>query len=89
MKSVSIIVRGKVQGVWFRASTAETARKIGIKGFVRNLPDGTVYIEAEADEHTLAALIAWCREGSPFAEVSSLTVEEIEPAGFSSFEVSA
>ncbi len=87
MKSISIKVRGKVQGVWFRASTGEMALKLGVNGIVRNERDGSVYIEAEGDVQAIAKLITWCNQGPEFAEVQSIEVEEIQARGFEKFEI--
>ena len=72
MKHLDVWVTGKVQGVWFRASTKETADRLGLVGTVRNEPDGSVSVEAEGDEETLAALLQWLHEGPPLAEVSGV-----------------
>jgi acylphosphatase len=56
-KRFSIRVNGRVQGVFFRASTKEVADQLGVRGFVRNEPDGKVYIEAEADEEALKRFV--------------------------------
>src|SRR5258706_2006965 len=68
-KHISINVTGKVQGVFFRASAREKAEELGVKGFVRNEPDGSVYIEAEAEEIILEQFLDWCREGPPRARI--------------------
>lgn len=75
MKRISIHVRGKVQGVFYRASTVTKAQQLGVNGFVRNEPDGSVYMEAEGNEDKLNELIAWCRFGPPRARVDEVTVE--------------
>jgi acylphosphatase len=81
-------VSGRVQGVAFRASTAQAARRLGLRGWVRNLPDGRVEIEAEGDRAALEALVAWCRRGPPAARVVGLTVAWIEPCGdLDAFEI--
>ncbi len=87
IKRVSVRVTGKVQGVFYRASTRDKAMALGLKGFVRNEPDDSVYIEAEGNEQQLNELIAWCRQGPPRAEVSDLIVKESEVVGFVKFEV--
>ncbi|HEY5748192.1 MAG TPA: acylphosphatase [Chryseolinea sp.] len=76
MKHMAIHVIGKVQGVFYRASTVEKARALGLKGFVQNEPDGSVYIEAEGDDIALQALLAWCRQGPPHARVSDVIAKE-------------
>lgn len=89
MKRVSILVKGKVQGVFYRASTVTKAQQLGVKGFVRNEPDGSVYIEAEGNEEKLNELIAWCRVGPPRARVDEVLVETYSTLGsFTDFRVS-
>ncbi len=68
-KRVHLIIHGRVQGVWFRASTQEVARRLGIQGWVRNRRDGTVEVLAEGDEAKIEELVAWCHEGPPGAVV--------------------
>ncbi len=86
-KAIRIIVRGKVQGVWFRASAKKEADLLGLKGFVMNYPDGSVYMEATGGEKQLKAFIAWCRQGPPQAAVSSLQVDDVEPGNFQEFKI--
>lgn len=69
-----ILVKGKVQGVFFRASTKEVADNLGIRGEVKNLPDGNVWIAAEGEEPVLETFIAWCRQGPPGATVTAIEV---------------
>ncbi|WKZ59106.1 MAG: acylphosphatase [Cyclobacteriaceae bacterium] len=89
MKRVSILVRGKVQGVFYRASTVTKAQQLGVNGFVRNESDGSVYIEAEGDEGKINELIAWCRIGPPRARVDEVLVETYSTLGsFTDFRVS-
>lgn len=76
MKHISIRVAGKVQGVFFRASAVSAAQQIGVCGFVRNEPDGSVYMEAEGSDEQLKALIAWCKIGPPRARVDEVHVNE-------------
>jgi acylphosphatase len=74
------IVRGRVQGVCFRAETREQARRLGLCGWVRNLPDGRVEVLAEGSEQHVRELIAWCQTGPPHARVDM--IEEF-PESFS------
>ena len=69
-----IWISGLVQGVWYRASAKDVARRLGLRGWVRNLPDGRVEIVAEGDEEALKALIDWCWEGPPLARVENVEV---------------
>lgn len=87
-KHISIKVTGKVQGVFFRASTRDVARKLGLKGFVRNEPDGGVYIEAEGDETTLTEFTEWCRQGPRLAQVDHVDIKEGAGEGFRDFVIS-
>jgi len=85
---VHLVVSGRVQGVAFRASTVEAARRLGLRGWVRNLPDGRVEAEAEGDRPQLEALVAWCRRGPPAARVLDLAVTWGEPRGdLAGFEI--
>jgi acylphosphatase len=72
-------VRGRVQGVWFRASTAERAATLGLRGRAENRPDGTVLVHAAGEPDALDALIAWLHRGPPMAQVDAVAVEVIEP----------
>jgi acylphosphatase len=87
IKHVSILVKGKVQGVFFRASTKEKADEIGVNGFVRNQLNGDVYIEAEADEMQLTEFISWSKHGPRKANVESCLVEEGKVVGFTEFKI--
>ncbi len=72
---VHLVVSGIVQGVSFRAYTVDEARRLGVAGWVRNLPDGRVEAEAEGDREAVEALVAWCRRGPPAARVEGVEVE--------------
>jgi acylphosphatase len=73
-RTVKIIVKGRVQGVWFRAGTQITAHKLDIVGTVRNLPDHSVEIIAQGESSNIDSLINWSRRGVPFARVDSVDV---------------
>lgn len=87
IKHYNIWIAGKVQGVWFRASARNKAKELGICGWVRNLPDGRVYAEAEGEEDALQEFIAWCHRGPELAKVSNVIVEEGLVKGFYDFEI--
>ncbi len=73
MKKAAIIkVYGRVQGVGFRYYTQKKANELGITGFVKNRPDGSVYIEAEGEEDKLELFIDWCEVGPSWAHVTKL-----------------
>jgi len=82
-----IKVTGKVQGVWFRDSTLKKAQELGVKGFVKNQADGSVYMEVEGTESALQAFVQWCHEGPPFAKVEAVEVEEMELTYFEKFKI--
>jgi acylphosphatase len=74
LKQVQVSVRGRVQGVFFRASTQREARRLGLVGWVRNRPDGGVDIFAEGEEDSLKDLIAWAQRGPSAARVERVDV---------------
>ena len=84
---LAIRVTGKVQGVFYRASTRDKARSLGLCGFVRNEHDGSVYIEAEGDKEKLDQFVNWCKQGPPNARVDKVEVAEREIKNFSQFEI--
>ena len=71
---VHLVIAGQVQGVSFRAYTVDEARALGVRGWVRNLPDGRVEAEAEGAREAVEALVGWCRHGPPAARVESMQV---------------
>ena len=89
LMSVHLIVQGKVQGVWFRAGTQEQAKHLGLSGWVKNCPDGTVEIHAEGEKETLEKFVDWCRKGPPAAQVSTLEIECVKPQRLTDFEIRA
>lgn len=74
-----ILVAGRVQGVGYRLSCAHVASRLGVDGYVRNLPDGRVEIVAAGDPEQVERLVSWCRIGPPAARVSAVSVTD-EPA---------
>ena len=82
-----IKVAGKVQGVFFRASTKDVARQFGVKGWVKNESDGTVLIWAEGDERALNKFVEWVRQGPTYARVDNVSTKEETDAHHSDFEV--
>jgi len=87
MKHLHIRVSGKVQGVYYRATCKAVADQLGVKGFVMNQPDGSVYIEAEGNNYTLEAFLEFCKEGPEAAEVVEVHSEEAPLRGYQNFEV--
>ena len=87
MKHINIKVIGKVQGVFFRASTKAVADQMGVKGKVKNEKDGSVLIEAEASATILEMFVEWCNKGPEKADVEKVVVEEGELQGYTNFVV--
>ena len=73
-----VVVHGRVQGVFFRGSTVERAQEVGVHGWVRNRPDGTVEAVFEGSAAQVAEMVHYCREGPPWARVGR--IEEFEEA---------
>lgn len=83
-----VIISGRVQGVWFRATTVEMARPLGLVGYVRNRPDGRVEAIFEGPESTVRRAVSWCYRGPRFASVESVDVTWGEPMGeYANFSV--
>lgn len=74
LKEALVIVSGRVQGVWFRASTLEVAREVGTRGYVRNLPDGKVEALLQGTREQIEAVIAFMKKGPPGAVVSDIDI---------------
>lgn len=87
IEAVSIKCRGRVQGIFFRATTKELADKLGISGWVKNELDGSVSIHAEGESELLDELIIWCNRGPEMARVDSVLTEKIQVKGFVDFEI--
>lgn len=83
----NIRISGRVQGVGFRYSARSAAAMCGVKGFVRNLPDGDVYLEVEGESNQLEDFIRWCRQGPPRAKITFIDVYDGEAVGFGGFEI--
>lgn len=78
---VRLHIEGRVQGVFFRASTRSMAGSLGIHGWVRNLPDGAVEAAAEGPEDAVESFTAWCHEGPPGALVTAVRITRETPDG--------
>jgi len=76
---VHLRIEGRVQGVFFRTSTQEQASRLGLRGWVRNCPDGSVEVMAQGAKKSVEALVAWCRQGPRGARVQGVLVEWEEP----------
>ena len=88
MKRIHVIVSGRVQGVFFRAYMEKTANSLNLKGWVRNLPDGRVEILCEGNNADVDAMLVWCRNGPPSANVTGTEISEEPYTGeFSGFSI--
>ena len=85
--AVDVTVTGLVQGVFFRAETRQQAGRLGVTGWARNEPDGSVAAHFEGERDAVEALVAWCREGPSRARVEAVDVRDAEPTGADGFEV--
>ena len=86
-KRVHVYVSGQVQGVFYRAECRRRAQELGLGGFVRNLPDGRVEAAFEEDDADVDAVVNWCHEGTPYADVRSVDATDEEPRGEHDFRV--
>lgn len=77
VRRIRAIVSGRVQGVSYRASTVDEARRLGLVGWVKNRADGSVELEAEGPPDRIDALLAWCKDGPPAARVDRVATEEL------------
>ncbi|MBO8200137.1 acylphosphatase [Streptomyces smyrnaeus] len=87
--SKRVIVTGQVQGVFYRDTCRQTAAAHGVRGWVRNLPDGSVEAVFEGEPQAVDALVEWAHEGPPAAFVDEVRVTEQEPQGHDTFQVRA
>lgn len=85
--SIHCYVSGRVQGVWFRASTQDKAKELGLTGWAKNLPDGRVEVFASGERHLLAQLHEWLKVGPEKAIVEEVTYEELPWKDFGRFGV--
>jgi acylphosphatase len=76
-----VVIRGRVQGVFFRAETRDRARSLGLRGWVRNAPDGTVEAVFEGERERIESILVWCRRGPALADVDDVEVHWESPEG--------
>ncbi|AAZ96812.1 putative acylphosphatase [Thiobacillus denitrificans ATCC 25259] len=85
MKTLHLQIEGRVQGVWFRESMRREAERLGVDGWVRNRPDGSVEAVVQGTDEAVAALVAWAKMGPPLAHVERVDLSETE-GEYSGFE---
>jgi acylphosphatase len=87
-RRVHLHISGRVQGVYYRVTAADEARRLGLSGWVKNLPDGRVEAVAEGRLRQLERFVSWCRQGPPAAEVANVDADWSDAAGdLDSFQV--
>jgi acylphosphatase len=87
MRSIKIKVTGRVQGVGFRYHTMQIAMANNIEGFIKNMPDSSVYIEATGPDDEIELFIEWCRNGPKWAFVENVEVTETNDKPFLGFTI--
>lgn len=87
MKRAEVVVRGAVQGVFFRAETRNRARSLGVGGWVRNAADGSVEAAFEGEDERVESMVDWCRRGPGGARVDDVAVTWAEPVGENGFAI--
>jgi acylphosphatase len=87
MERRRVVVRGLVQGVYFRASVRDRARSLGVAGWVRNLPDGAVEAVFEGPPEAVESMVEYCRRGPGSAVVQEIEVVPEQPEGLAGFRV--
>lgn len=88
IEQIHLLIRGRVQGVFYRKSAAEAANALKLKGFVRNLDDGRVELVAQGEKKQLLAILQWCQDGPPLAlveEIDSTWTKDLDT--FQSFQI--
>lgn len=84
---IHVYISGRVQGVFFRDSTREKARELGVNGWVRNMRDGRVEAVFEGDDNQVNKMVEWCHEGPSSAKVDKVEISKEEPVGENGFTV--
>lgn len=88
MKRLNLTITGRVQNVGFRYHTKITADSLNVNGFVKNLYDGSVYVEVEGEDENVDEFVKWCHQGPPRAIVDNVEIERGELKNFDAFKVS-
>jgi acylphosphatase len=87
MRAVTVKVTGRVQGVSFRWYAVQEAERLGVTGWVRNEPDGSVAAQVEGEDDAVDDMVAWCRRGPSYASVRDVAVTDTQPTGARRFEI--
>ena len=87
MKRAHVVAHGAVQGVFFRSETRDRARSLGVGGWVRNAPDGSVEAVFEGEDEQVESMVHWCKRGPSGARVDDVDVTWAEPRGEAGFAI--
>jgi acylphosphatase len=87
VRAVTVKVTGRVQGVSFRWYAVQEAERLGVSGWVRNEPDGSVAAHLEGDDEAVDAMVQWCRDGPSYASVRNVAVTDAQPNGERGFGI--
>ncbi len=87
MKTIRAIVKGRVQGVWYRGATQSKASELQLSGYVKNLTNGDVEIVASGEEDSISELIKWAWHGPRLANVTEIDYQEIDTGDYDSFTI--
>lgn len=88
MQTYHLLIKGRVQGVFFRASARDVAKKLNITGWIKNSEDGNVEALVTGEDDAIQKFIIWCRKGPPAANVTDVIVEQTKDTFFDDFRVS-
>jgi len=89
MKTLKIKITGTVQGVFFRKFVKEHADELGVRGYIRNMEDGSIEIVLEGRDEKVNEMLSRCKKGPNHGEVKEVEVEEIKHQGFEGFKISS
>jgi acylphosphatase len=87
MPTVQLVIRGKVQGVFYRATAKKVAEELGVKGRIKNTKDNNVDAIITGTEEQVQQFIEWCKKGPPRAQVSDVTATQVDDKSFNEFEI--
>jgi len=87
MRTVHLVIKGKVQGVYYRASARDVAREVGVTGWIKNMTDGNVEALVSGPEERVEKFIEWCRKGPKNAEVSEVIVNDSKERPLADFRI--
>jgi acylphosphatase len=87
MRTVHLVIKGKVQGVYYRASARDVAREVGVTGWIKNMTDGNVEALVSGPEERVEKFIEWCRKGPKSAEVSEVIVNDSKEKPLTDFRI--